>query len=56
MVLEIGTAMNKEFVTIDDQIKGSDYHNDSVTFDYELNDKAAKAKLVKGSKRTPFEV
>ena len=56
MVLGIGTAMNNEFVTIDDQIKGSDYHNDSVTFDYELNDKAAKAKLVKGSKRIPFEV
>ena len=42
--------------TIDDQVKASVYHNDSVTFDYELNDKAAKAKLVKGSKRIPLEI
>ena len=42
--------------TIDDQVKASAYHNDSVTFDYEINDKAAKAKLVKGAKRIPFEI
>ena len=52
----IGPPVDKDIVTIEDQIRGSDYHNDSVTFDYELNDKAAKAKLVKGSKRNPFEV
>ena len=45
-----------DVLTIDDQIRGSEYHNDSVTFNYELNDKSAKAKLVKGSKRIPFEV
>ena len=45
-----------DIVTIEDQIRGSGYHNDSITFNYELNDKAAKAKLVKGSKRNPFEI
>ena len=45
-----------DIVSIDEQIKGSDYHNDSVTFNYELNEKAARSKLVKGSKRIPFEV
>ena len=47
--------MSGNIVTIDDQVRSSVYHNDSVTFNYELNDKSAKAKLVKGSKRTPFE-
>ena len=45
-----------DIVSIAEQIKGSDYHNDSVTFNYELNEKAARSKLVKGSKRIPFEV
>ena len=48
--------MNSDIDTIEDQVKGSVYHNDSVTFNYQLNDKASKAKLVKGSKRVPFEV
>ena len=52
----ISMAPHNDIMTIDDQVKNSVYHNDSVTFDYELNDKAAKAKLVKGSKRIPFEV
>ena len=45
-----------DVVTIDDQIRSSIYHDDSMTFDYELNNKAAKTKLVKASKRIPFEV
>ena len=45
-----------DMVTIDDQVRSSVYHNDSITFNYELNDKSAKAKLVKGSKRPPFEL
>ena len=40
-----------DIITFDDQIKSTIYHEDSVTFNYELNDKTAKAKLVKGSKR-----
>ena len=42
-------------MTIDEQVRSSIYHNDSVTFNYELNKKSAKGKLVKGSKRIPFE-
>ena len=49
-------APHNDIMTIDDQVKNSVYHNDSVTDDYELNDKSAKSKLVKGSKRIPFEV
>ena len=45
-----------DVITIDDQVRGSDYHNDSVTFNYELNNKSAKAKLLKGSKRPAIEV
>ena len=56
MHLRNAVSMNSDIDTIEDQVKGSVYHNDSVTFNYQLNDKASKAKLVKGSKRIPFEV
>ena len=52
----LGQLEVKDIITIDDQVKGSEYHNDSVTFDYELNSKSAKAKLLKGSKRAAIEV
>ena len=45
-----------EVVSINDQIENSQYHNDSLTFDYELNSKAAKSKLLNKSKRIPSEV
>ena len=48
--------MSLDIVTIEDQVRSSVYDDDSISFDYELNDKAAKNKLVKGSKRIPFEV
>ena len=48
-----GPPVSIDVLTIDDQIRGSEYHNDSVTL---KNDKSAKAKLVKGSKRIPFKV
>jgi hypothetical protein len=48
--------MIMDIVTINDQVIGSEYHNDSVKFDYELNSKGAKSKLLKGSKRKPIEV
>ena len=47
---------NKDGVTIEDQVKHSDVFKDSITFDYKLNDKAAKAKIVKGAKRIAFEI
>ena len=45
-----------EILRIGDQEKSSTYPNDSISFNYDLNDKSAKAKLVKGSKRFPFEI
>ena len=45
-----------EVVSINDQIENSEYHNDSLTFDYELNNKAAKVKLLNNSKRIPLEI
>ena len=47
---------NKDDVTIEDQVKGSELFQDTITFDYKLNDKAAKSKIVKGAKRIAFEV
>ena len=32
----------EKIVSITDQIENSEYHNDSLTFYYELNNKAAK--------------
>ena len=52
----IESALSNDNMNIYDQVKNSVYHNDSVTFNYELRDKGAKSKLVKGSKRVPFEV
>ena len=50
------SAVNKDIVTIEDQVQFSSIYKDSQTFDYKLNDKAAKSKLVKGAKRDDFEV
>ena len=47
---------NMDDVTIDEQVKASEYHNDSITFDYELSNKGAKSKLLKGSKRMPLKI
>ena len=45
----------KEIVTSEEQVKYSMYAG-THTFDYELNDKAAKSKLLKGAKRDTFRV
>ena len=50
------SGVNKVIVTIEDQVQFSGIYKDSQTFDYKLNDKAAKSKLVKGAKRDDFEV
>ena len=56
LVKPFEVAQSEVKMNIDDQVKNSVYHNDSVTFNYDLRDKATKAKLVKGSKRIPFEI
>ena len=49
----------EEIVTIEEHVKSSELFKkvDSVqVFDYELNDKSAKNKLIKAAKRPPIEV
>ena len=49
---------NEEMTTIEDHVKSSvllKNLNSSMSFDYELNDKATKAKLLKAAKRIPIE-
>ena len=55
----INASTCDEIVTIEDHVKNSEVlknMNSSITFDYELRDKAAKTKLVKAAKRTPIEM
>ena len=49
----------EEIVTIEEHVKSSEVlknADSSITFDYQLNDKASKSKILKAAKRTPFEV
>ena len=54
----INTSNSEAIVTIEDHVKKSELSknmNPSVTFDYELREKAVKTKLVKAAKRIPIE-
>ena len=49
----------EEIVTIEEHVKSSEVlknADSSITFDYQLNDKASKSKILKAARRTPFEV
>ena len=47
----------KEYATIEEQAQcSSALINESITFDYKLNEKSAKNKLVKVAKKIPFEI
>ena len=53
----LNAPMSEEIVTLDDHVKHSEVLrslNASRTFDYELNDKATKAKLLKAAERSPL--
>ena len=52
----LNSLANKDIVSIEDQVKCSTFYNDPVIFDYKLNDKAGKSKLLKGAKRNVFVV
>ena len=55
----LNAPMSKEQVSIEEHVKSSDIHKKTsafITFDYELNDKSAKAKLLKAAKRKSLEV
>ena len=43
-------------VSIEEQVKYSERFNNVMKFDYKLNDKTAKSKIVKGAKRVALEV
>ena len=45
-----------DIVTIEDQVHCSGSMNNSIIFDYQLDEKAAKAKLVKCAKKIPLEI
>ena len=52
----INASNSEAIVTIEDHVKISELSknmNPSVTFDYELREKAVKTKLVKAAKRIP---
>ena len=54
-----GPSANEEIVTLDDHVKSSEVLknlNSSIRFNYELDDKATTAKLLKAAKRIPIEV
>ena len=59
MTKALNAPINQEVVTVDEHVRQSEvFRNQSTsrTFDYELNDKAAKAKLLKATKRIPLEI
>ena len=48
-----------EFTSIDEFVKDSEvinYSDKKRKFEYDLNEKSAKSKLIKGAKRGPFEM
>ena len=47
-----------EIMTMEEHIKGTEVSKNSnmIKFDYMLNDKASKSKILKAAKRVPFEV
>ena len=50
---------SEDIVTIEDHVKSSEILknlNSAITFDYELNEKSANAKILKAAKRVPIEV
>ena len=57
--MALNAPVNKEAVTLEEHVRGSDIYKESssfITFDYELNEKAAKSKLLKGAKRVPLKI
>ena len=56
---ELNAPVNKEIVTFEEHVRSSDIHkgsNPCTKFDYQLNDKATKSKLLKAAKRVPLEI
>ena len=56
---ELNAPRDEDSVSLEEHVKSSDVFNSknsSITFDYHLNDKAIKTKLLKAAKRTPIEV
>ena len=59
MTKALNAPGSEEIMTIEEHVKSSEVYknmNSPITFDYKLNDKASRSKLLKAAKRTPLEV
>ena len=55
----LNAPIGEEIITIEEHVKSSEVFknmNASLNFDYQLNDKPSKSKLLKAAKRSPIEV
>ena len=55
----LNASCSEEIVTIEEYVKSSEVlkkSNRSIVFDYQLNDKASKAKLLKAAKQNPMDI
>ena len=54
----LNATCNDDIITIEEYVKNSEVSknmNSTINFDYQLNDKASKSKLLKAAKRSPIE-
>ena len=54
----LNATCNDDVITIEEYVKNSEVSknmNSTINFDYQLNDKASKSKLLKAAKRSPIE-
>ena len=56
MIARIEKPESEHVITMDNYVKNSMNFKNTRTFNYQLNDKAAKSKLIKSAKRAPLEV
>ena len=55
----LNASCSEEIVTIEEYVKSSEVlkkSNRSIVFDYQLNDKASKKKLLKAAKQNPMDI
>ena len=56
-MITLNTPLTKEVVTLDEHVEDSGLHKDTnscIKFDYELNDKASRVKILKAADRPPM--
>ena len=58
-MITLNTPLTKEVVTLHEHVEDSGLHKDTnscIKFDYELNDKASRVKILKAADRPPIEM